>query len=152
MPFKSGKSPADVARKLNKILTEDLPKNVEAGLYTMYTTLAGTADFYVPIDTSTLIKSRSYRIRKDGNGWGLTYGYYTEYAEALHSPKPGGKMDGWKPVDPYEREWRTRSASEFSGNGTGGWNPNARQGWMNIAWEEVGNEARNQFAKMIEPK
>ena len=78
MPFKAGKSPADVARKINKALTEDLPKDVERGLFTMYTILAGEADFYVPVDTSTLVKSRSYRVRDNGNGWRMTYGYYTD--------------------------------------------------------------------------
>lgn len=152
MPFKAGKSPADVARKINKALTEDLPKDVERGLFTMYTILAGEADFYVPVDTSTLVKSRSYRTRQTGEKWHLTYGYYTDYALALHSPEPGGKMDGWKPMDPYEREWQTKNASEFTGNGSGGWNPSATQGWMNIAWNNVGDDAVRAFANMIEPK
>lgn len=152
MPFKAGKSPADVAKRINKALTQDLPKDIEKGLFTMYTHLASHADEYVPIDTGALIKSRSHRIRKNGEKWRLTYGYYTDYAQALHSPKPGGKMDGWKPMDPYEREWRTKSASEFTGSGSGGWNPSATQGWMNIAWNEVGDEAKKLFANMIEPK
>ena len=152
MPFKQGKTPADVARKINKALTVDLPKNIESGLIGMYNELAGTADFYVPVDTSALIQSRSYRIRHNGEKWNMTYGYYTDYAAALHSPKEGGKMDGWKPMDPYEREWRNSNASNFVGNGTGGWNPNATQGWMNIAWDEAGDDAVRVFGKLIEPK
>ena len=152
MPFKKGKPPADVAKRINKALTEDLPKDIESGLFTMYTILSGTADFYTPLDTGALRNSKSYRIRQNGDKWVMTYGYYTDYAEALHSPKEGGKMDGWKPVDPYEREWRTVKASEFKGSGTGGWNPSATQGWMDIAWNEVGDDAVKNFARMIEPK
>lgn len=151
MPFKPGKSPSDVSSRLRFILESELPKDIERGLFTMYTTLAGAADYYVPVDTATLVKSRTYRIRNEGGKWRMAYGYYTDYAEALHSPTRGGKMDGWKPVDPYEREWRSKSASEFVGGGTGGYNPNARQGWMNIAWNEVGDEAVRNFARMIEP-
>lgn len=135
MPFKAGKSPADVARKINKVLTEDLPKDVERGLFTMYTILAGEADFYVPVDTSTLVKSRSYRVRDNGSGWRLTYGYYTDYAAALH------ERTDWNPKPP-----------NTPGKKGGGYNPNAVSNWMNVAWNEVGDEAVRAFANMIEPK
>lgn len=135
MPFKAGKSPADVARKINKALTEDLPKDVERGLFTMYTILAGEADFYVPVDTSTLVKSRSYRVRDNGNGWRMTYGYYTDYAAALH------ERTDWSPKPP-----------NTAGKKGGGYNPNAVNNWMNVAWNEVGDDAVRAFANMIEPK
>lgn len=135
MPFKSGKSPADVARKINKALTEDLPKDVERGLFTMYTILAGEADFYVPVDTSTLVKSRSYRVRDNGNGWRMTYGYYTDYAAALH------ERADWNPKPP-----------NTPGKKGGGYNPKAVSNWMNVAWNEVGDDAVRAFANMIEPK
>ena len=57
MPFKKGKSPADVAKRINKALTEDLPKDIERGLFDMYTTLSGHADFYTPLDTGALRNS-----------------------------------------------------------------------------------------------
>ncbi|QGZ13103.1 hypothetical protein [Alteromonas phage XX1924] len=135
MPFKQGKSPADVAKRINKALTQDLPKDIEKGLFTMYTHLAGTADFYVPIDTGALIKSRSHRIRKNGEGWTLTYGYYTDYAAVLHN----------------RNNWRPRLPNSKGKNG-GGYNENARSQWMNVAWNEVGDEAKKLFANMIEPK
>jgi hypothetical protein len=135
MPFKPGKTPADVARKINKALTEDLPADIERGLFTMYTTLAGTADFYVPVDTSALVQSRSYRLRHNGSGWTLTYGYYTDYAAALH------ERHDWQPKPP-----------NTPGKEGGGYNPNAKPEWMNIAWNEVGDDAVKNFARMIEPK
>jgi hypothetical protein len=135
MPFKQGKSPADIARKINKALTEGLSDDLERGLFTMYTILAGTADFYVPVDTSTLVKSRAYRIRKMGKSWKMTYGYYTDYAAALHN------NPNWLPRMPAE-----------GGKKGGGYNPNAQYDWMNIAWNEVGDEAMLSMGKMIEPK
>lgn len=135
MPFKAGKSPADVARKINKALTEDLPKDVERGLFTMYTHLAGMADFYVPIDTGSLVDSRSYRMRKNAEGWRMTYGYYSDYAAALH------ERTDWNPKPPPKGE-----------DGGGGYNPEARPNWMNIAWQEEGEQAVRLFANMIEPK
>jgi len=135
MPFKAGKSPADVARKINKALTEDLPKDVERGLFTMYTHLAGMADFYVPIDTGSLVDSRSYRMRKNTEGWRMTYGYYSDYAAALH------ERTDWNPKPPPKGE-----------DGGGGYNPEARPNWMNIAWQEEGEQAVRLFANMIEPK
>lgn len=135
MPFKAGKSPADVARKINKALTEDLPKDVERGLFTMYTHLAGMADFYVPIDTGILVDSRSYRMRKNAEGWRMTYGYYSDYAAALH------ERTDWKPKPP-----------NTPGKKGGGYKPEARPNWMNIAWQEEGEQAVRLFANMIEPK
>lgn len=135
MPFKQGKTPADVARKINKALSQDLPKDVEAGLFAMYTTLEGTARLYIPLDTGNLQDSHSYRIRENGNGWKLTYGYYTEYAAALH------EGSNWKPKPP-----------NTPGKKGGGYNPDAKPNWMNIAWNEVGDDALKTFARLIEPK
>lgn len=135
MPFKTGKTPADVARKINKALTQDLPKDVERGLFTMYTHLASHADECTPIDTGALRQSKSYRIRDNGNGWRLTYGYYTDYAAALH------ERTDWKPKPPPKGE-----------DGGGGYNPEAKPNWMNIAWQEEGEQAVRLFANMIEPK
>ena len=135
MPFKPGKTPADVAKKINKALTVDLPANIERGLFSMYTELAGTADFYVPVDTSALVQSRSYRIRPSGDGWQLTYGYYTDYAAALHE----------------RTDWQSKPPNTKGKKG-GGYNENAKPNWMNIAWNEVGDGAVKLFGRMIEPK
>lgn len=135
MPFKSGKSPTDVAKKLNKTLTQDLPLDIEKGLFSMYTILSGTADYYVPVDTSALVQSRTSRIRKAGDNYRLTYGYYTEYAQYLHESR------NWEPKPPGT-----------PGKPNGGYNPNAKPGWLNLAWNEAGDEARKAFARIIEPK
>jgi hypothetical protein len=134
MPFKPNKSPADVARRINKALTVDLPKDVERGLSVMYSILGSQADFYVPIDTAALIKSRSKRFRKSGDKYKLTYGYYSDYAAALH------ERTDWSPRPP-----------NTAGKKGGGYNPNARPDWMTIAWNEVGDEAVKNFVRMIEP-
>lgn len=136
MPFKAGKSPSDVNDRISKILKDELPKNIEAGLYGMYTVLGGTADFYAPVDTTALIKSRDRKIEQTTGGWKLTYGYYTEYAAALHDPE--GELKGWKPKPPNTQ-----------GKKGGGYNPNAREGWMTIAWSESGEEAMKVFASYL---
>ena len=135
MPFKKGKSPADVAKRINKALTEDLPKDIERGLFDMYAKLSGHADYYTPLDTGALRNSKSYRIRQNGDKWVMTYGYYTEYAAALHV------RTDWPPKPPGSH-----------GKPNGGYNPDAESNWMNIAWNEVGDDAVKNFARMIEPK
>jgi hypothetical protein len=135
MPFKPGKSPTDVSKKIQRILTTELDANIEKGLFTIYTMLSGTADFYVPVDTSTLVQSRDYRIREESNRWQMTYGYYTKYAQYLHD------SNNWSPKQPGT-----------PGKPNGGYNPNARSDWLNVAWAEVGQDAIRQFANMVEPK
>lgn len=101
----------------------------------MYATLSGTADYYVPVDTSDLVKSRTSRIRQEGTDWRMTYGYYTGYAQYLH------ESTNWQPKPPGS-----------PGKPNGGYNPNAKPGWLNLAWDESGDEARRVFARIIEPK
>ena len=106
----------------------------------MYTILSGTADFYAPVDTRNLIQSRTYRIRKTVGAWRLTYGYYAtskkgyNYAAHLH------ETTGWEPKPPGT-----------PGKPNGAYNPNAQPDWMNIAWNEAGDEALAAFGRMIEP-
>lgn len=135
MPFKQSKSPSDVSKRIVQILTSDLSENIERGLYTMYTILSGTADYYVPVDTSSLVKSRTYRIRSESGQWRMTYGYYSEYAQYLHD------SNKWSPKAPGT-----------PGKPNGGYNPNAQSNWLNIAWSEVGQDAIKQFANMVKPK
>tara|TARA_S200002703_G_scaffold90114_1_gene77743 strand:+ start:2161 stop:2565 length:405 start_codon:yes stop_codon:yes gene_type:complete len=134
MPFKQGKSPADMSRKIKKILETELPANIEKGLYSMYTILGGKADYYTPVDTTNLVQSRTYRISNTGDGWRMTYGYYTDYAAALHNGA------NWQPKPPGT-----------PGKTNGGYNPNAKPGWMTIAWNEQGENAIKAFGRMIEP-
>ena len=134
MPFKAGHSPTDVSKRLQKILTTDLQKDTEAGLFAIYATLSATADYYVPVDTSDLVQSRTSRIRKQGSDWVMTYGYYSDYAAALH------ERTDWNPKPP-----------NTPGKKGGGYNPNARPDWLNLAWQESGDEAMSIFARIIEP-
>ncbi len=143
MPFKSGKSPSDVSRKIKDALERELPKDIERGLYTMYTVLGGASDYYVPVDTNNLVRSRdqTVRIRKEQGGWRLTYGYfaYTEdgfdYAKYLH------ETTDWKPKPPGSQ-----------GKQGGGYNPNAQPDWLNLGWRDAGQRAISAFAKKVEPK
>ena len=144
MPYKSGKSVADVNNKIDKFVNKEIPQKIESGLYSVATSLGGYADFYVPVDTNALMNSREHRVAKVGANFVATVGYYQKYAAALHSPKPGGKMDGWKPRTPEMRA-EAKSAKNYTGRSIGGFNINAKQGWLNIAWEWKGEELLKKF-------
>ncbi len=135
MPFKSGKSFTDVNGNIKKAF-QQLDNNIEAGLYELGGDLGLLADFYVPVDTNNLINSRAMKVSKNGESFTMSIGYYQDYAAALHSPKKGGKMDGWKPR-PVPSPGKT----------TGGYNADAKQGWLNAAWDEDGERLLNEFAK-----
>ena len=144
MPYKSGKSVADVNNKIDRFVNKEIPQKIEAGLYSVATSLGGNADFYVPVDTNALMNSREHRVAKVGANFVATVGYYQKYAAALHDPKPGGKMDGWKPRTPEMRA-EAKSAKNYTGRSIGGFNINAKQGWLNIAWEWKGEELLKKF-------
>ena len=135
MPFKNGKSFTDLNVKIKKTF-ENIDNNVEAGLYELGGDLGLLADFYVPVDTNNLINSRAMKVSKNGESFTMSIGYYQDYAAALHSPKKGGKMDGWKP-----------RPVPSPGKKTGGYNSDAKQGWLNAAWDEDGERLLNEFAK-----
>lgn len=149
MPFKAGKSIRDVNKKVDTLASKTIPRRIRKELYILARSLGNFADFYVPVDTKNLVNSRSQSVSFRGATFTATVGYYTAYALPLHSPKPGGKMDGWKPQTPEDREYKTRSAKNFVGGGIGGFNINAKQGWLNIAWEWKGEELLEDFANGI---
>jgi hypothetical protein len=138
MPFKSGKSPADLSASIKKRLLERLPKQIEKALYTMGNEMGAASDHYVPVDSANLVNSRALRVTQTADGWRLTISYYGKQAGALHSPKTGSKMDGWKPKPPGS-----------PGKPTGGYNPNAKQDWLNVAWREEGDRLIKEFAEDI---
>ena len=144
MPFKAGKSFRDVNNKIDDLANKEIPRKIESGLYSVATSLGGYADFYVPVDTNALMNSREHRVTARGNNFVATVGYYQKYAAALHSPKSGGKMDGWNPRTPEMRA-ESKSAKNYTGRATGGFNINAKQGWLNIAWEWKGEELLRKF-------
>ena len=134
----------DIKRQISEIkknaratIRQKIPQKIERALFSVSAVVANKGMEYTPLAYSLLQNSQYHLVEATANGFQAVVGYTQEYALPLHSPEPGGKMDGWKPMDPYEREWRTRNASEFVGNGSGGWNPNARQDWLNVAYKEV---------------
>jgi len=149
MPFKSGKSIDDVNKSIEGFVSKTIPRRIRKELYILGKGLGNFADFYVPVDTKNLVNSRKESVSFRGDYFTVSVGYYTAYAGALHSPKPGGKMDGWRPMTPEDREYKTRSAKNFVGGGTGGFNINAKQDWLNIAWEWKGDELLEDFASGI---
>ena len=144
MPFPKGKSPKDIAKKVNAKIDHIINDQLEGALTAVIYAIGGNADFYVPVDTNALMNSREHRVAKVGANFVATVGYYQKYAAALHSPKPGGKMDGWKPRTPEMRA-EAKSAKNYTGRSIGGFNINAKQGWLNIAWEWKGEELLKKF-------
>ena len=138
MPFKSGKSFNDVNKRIRDFTDDILPKRIQGELYDLITALGGYADDYTPIDTVTLRNSRTQTVNPSPTGFRATLGYYTGYAAALHNPKEGGRLDGWKP-----------KPVPSPGKKTGAYNPQARQGWINIAWAQYGPELLEEFAEGI---
>lgn len=135
MPFKNGKSFNDLNVKIKKTF-ERIDNNIESGLYELGTGLGLRADFYVPVDTNNLVNSRNVKVSSVGDNVTVTIGYYQSYAAALHSPKKGGRMDGWKP-----------KPVPSPGKETGGYNADAKQGWLTIAWNEIGEKLVEDFSK-----
>ena len=132
MPFKPGKSPKDVTKRINKVLTTALAKDIQRGLLAMYSVLGGRADFYVPVDTGNTRNSRRFSIDQNVTGWRLTYGYYNDYVKYLY----------------FSRDWKPKPPGT-PGKRTGGYNPEAQPDWMGIAWREAGDIAVKAFAKEI---
>ena len=132
MPFPAGKSPQDAAQNVKNALGKITNEKLEVALITVAYAVGGNADFYVPVDTNALMNSRATKTipHKGGHRAVISYGVEkkADYAAALHGSDTYSPL--WKPVDPFEREWRQKSAKNFVGNGTGGWNPSARPGWI----------------------
>ncbi len=129
-----------IEKNAKRVIKDRIPHNIERALTAVGTTVMGRAFEYMPLAYANLQNSSYQIIEVTPNSYTLSLGNTVEYALPLHSPEPGGKMDGWKPMDPYEREWRTRSAKDFVGNGSGGMNVNAKQDWFNIGYKEKETE------------
>tara|TARA_R110000850_G_scaffold145062_1_gene267108 strand:- start:111 stop:554 length:444 start_codon:yes stop_codon:yes gene_type:complete len=145
MPFPLGKSPQDVAKKVNEKIDHIINDQLEGALTAVIYAIGGNADFYVPVDTNALMNSRETHVTPHKNGYRATLGYYQNYALALHGSATYSPL--WKPVDPFEREWRQESAKTFVGNGKGGWNPSARPGWIFMGVAET--DVEGMFAEAM---
>jgi len=124
MPFKPGKSPTDVAKAVDAKLFEITAQQLPIALETVAYAVGARADFYVPIDTSALINSRSIRVEAHEGGFRATIGYYQEYAKYLHG------INGVTPI------W-TPKPSGTPGKKTGGYNANAEPNWITKGAAEI---------------
>tara|TARA_R110002153_G_scaffold8006_1_gene35144 strand:- start:635 stop:1045 length:411 start_codon:yes stop_codon:yes gene_type:complete len=124
MPFKSGKSPKNVAEKINKKLDHIANEQLEESLTAVIYAIGGRADFYVPVDTNALMNSRETFVVKQNDGYTATLGYYQEYALALHGSATYTPL--WKP--------RPRGAP---GKPKGGYNPSATPRWIDRGVDET---------------
>lgn len=123
-------------RKPRAAPSEVVKNRLEKALTKVLSVVQSAAAEFVPIDTGALLNSAYRSVTINGTDVSGTLGYTQSYALALHSPKPGGKMDGWRPMTPEGRASRA-SAQNYSASGmSGGFNPSARQGWILIAVEE----------------
>jgi hypothetical protein len=130
----------ELKKNIQTYVGDKVPKAAERGLYVGLTLIENRSLEYVPLDTGALLNSRFKEIKQQE---GLTIGrigFVAAYALPLHSPKPGGKMDGWKP-----------KPVPSPGKMTGGYNPAAKQDWLNIgleeAWPEVQRAIKEEFSR-----
>jgi hypothetical protein len=120
MPFKSGKSPKDVAKKVNDKIDHIVNVQLEGALTAVIYAIGGKADFYVPVDTNALMNSRAVHIAPHNKGYRATLSYggpKASYALYLHGTATYSPL--WKP--------KPRGAP---GKPTGGYNPSAKPGWI----------------------
>ena len=117
MPFKQGKSPKDIAKKVNAKIDHIVNDQLEGALTAVIFAIGGKADFYVPVDTNALMNSRETNVTPYKNGYRAKLGYYQKYALALHGSATYSPL--WKPKPPGT-----------PGKPTGGYNPIATPGWI----------------------
>ena len=117
MPFKQGKSPKDIAKKVNAKIDHIVNDQLEGALTAVIYAIGGRADFYVPVDTNDLMNSRETHVVPYKNGYRATLGYYQNYALALHGTSTYSPL--WKPKPPGT-----------PGKPTGGYNPIATPRWI----------------------
>lgn len=142
----------ELKRNINTLTAVDVPKAAGRALYTALTLIENRSLEYVPLDTGALLNSRFKEIRQETGLSVGRIGFAQNYAVPLHSPKPGGKMDGWKPQTPEDRAMRMSAANYPSSGMSGGYNPNAKQDWLNIglneAWPEIQRAVKDEFSNL----
>lgn len=134
MPFKPGKSPKDLVKKYKEKVGDLTTKQAEAVMTKIIVYAAGASKEIAPIEFNNLINSQFRTVEKTPNGYRGTVGYTVGYAAALENPKPGGRLDGWKPLAPEHK----------FGNA---WNPISGQGFLRLAF--TGQEAAPTIEKII---
>jgi hypothetical protein len=137
MPFKSGKSPQDVAKKVNDKIDHIINDQLEGALTAVIYAIGGKADFYVPVDTNALMTSRAVHIAPHNKGYRATLSYggpKASYALALHGTATYSPL--WKPKPPGT-----------PGKPTGGYNASARPGWIFMGVAET--DVEGMFAEAM---
>ena len=134
MPFKAGKAPKDVASNFKQIVGTMTTKSTKAALTKALVYGAGASKEIAPIEFGPLVNSQFREIIKTDFGWRGIVGYAVSYAAALESPKPGGKLDGWNPRPPEQKD----------GNA---WNPIASQGFLRLGF--TGLESGPMIQKIL---
>lgn len=100
--------------KRYKQITDRMAGPVTESVMTEIISAIGTrANFYAPLDTSALINSQFREVARSGSGVRGRIGYTQNYAAALND------RDDWTPQSAQTRPI-----------GTGGYNPNARPGYL----------------------
>lgn len=131
MPLKGMKQARQKYRVLVGEITE---KKAKATLTKVLVYAAGASKELAPIEFGNLINSQFRKIEKTATGWRGVLGYAVSYAAALEDPKPGGRLDNWKPVAPENK----------FGNA---WNPIATQGFLRLGF--TGQESGPAIRKIL---
>lgn len=141
---------AELKRNIDTVVRNTIPQNAERALYVTLTLIENRSLEYVPLDTANLLNSRFKTIEQYGAVTIGRIGFTASYALPLHSPKPGGKMDGWQPQTPEDRAMRMSAANYPTSGVSGGYNPSATQDWLNIglneAWPEIQRAVKEEMS------
>lgn len=129
MPIKGAQEAKhSISRKIDALANDKM----ERALTTIAYSVLGHSGFYVPIDTSNLMNSGRVEVRKTSAGWHASVSYRAEYVKYLH------EGIGWQP-----------KPSGTPGKKTGGYNPNAKPGWLNIGADEAWPKAKVTFRRIV---
>lgn len=121
--------------RTRQILNDTVEDKARKTVTQMQILVIARAQQYMPREFGFLINStfRATPEMKGGKMVGVI-GNTESYAAPLHSPKAGGRMDGWQPKPPEDKFGPA-------------WNPNAKQGWFDIGVREEKQNLQRVFKK-----
>ena len=134
MPFKKGKSPDDVTAKYATIIDGITVKSTNEALTKALVYGAGASKEIAPIEFGNLVNSQYRYIEKTPTGFRGFVGYSVNYALFLEDPRKGGRLDGWQPRPPEDKEGPA-------------WNPIASQGFLRLGF--TGLESGPMITKIL---
>ncbi len=117
-----------IARKIDLLANAKMEK----ALAIIAADIGARADFYVPTDTTNLVKSRRTEITPTSTGWHAKISYNAPYAKYLHDNA------GWKP-----------KPVPSPGKLTGAYNPNAEFMWLDTGANEGWPAAKATFRRVV---